>query len=114
MKPRMIADVLRAWIAVTLLVTSHAASASDDEHEWEDDDHAYDRARRAVERGEALPIAQLLERLQARVPGELVGVDFTREHGRWVYEFRVVDDGGYLLEIEMDAQTGRILSMEED
>jgi len=110
----MISAALRTGLAVTLLAASHAAMASDDEHEWEDDDHAYDRARRAVERGEALPIAQLLERLRPRMPGELVGVEFTREHGRWVYEFRIIDDGGYLLEMHVDAQTGRIMSLEED
>lgn len=112
MKHRKISRILRTLLAVTLLASVHTAPASD--HEWEDDDHAYDRARRALERGEVLPIAQLLERLQTRVPGEVVGVEFTREHGRWVYEFRVVDEDGYLLEVYVDAQTGEILTMEED
>ena len=84
------------------------------EREWEDDDHAYDRARRAVDRGETLPIAELLERLQAQIPGEVVGIEFEREHGRWFYEVKIIDNSGRLLEVYMDAQTGAVLSMEVD
>lgn len=105
---------LKAGFTVVLLTASHTGSTSDHEREWEDDDHAYDRARRAVERGEALPVADLLERLKARVPGEVVGIEFAREHGIWIYEFKIVDDRGHLLEVHLDAQTGEILSMEED
>ena len=88
--------------------------SSDDERLWEDDDHAYDRARRALDRGETLPMAELLERLKTRVPGEVVGVEFEREDGKWVYEFKVIDSRGRLLEVYVDAQTGEVLSMEED
>lgn len=114
MKHQLILNVLKTGLIVALLTASHFASTGDHEYQWEDDDHAYDRARRAVDRGEALPIAELLERLKTRVPGEVVGIEFTREHGRWVYEFKIVDDSGLLLEVYVDAKTGKILSMEED
>ena len=97
-----------------LTTGSHVALSSDAERQWEDDDHAYDRARRAVDRGETLPIAELLERLKTQVPGEVVGVEFEREHGIWVYEFKVIDARGRLLEVYVDAETGAVLSMEED
>ncbi|MEN8133020.1 MAG: PepSY domain-containing protein, partial [Pseudomonadota bacterium] len=32
----------------------------------------------------------------------------------WVYEFKVINDRGRLLEVYVDAQTGAVLSMEED
>ena len=114
MKHRLILNVLKTALAVALLAASHIASTGDREYQWEDDDHAYDRARRAVDLGEALPIAELLERMKTRVPGEVVGIEFTQEHGRWVYEFKIVDDSGLLLEVHVDAKTGKILSMEED
>ena len=63
---------------------------------------------------QALPIAKLLERLKTQVPGEVVGIEFEREHGRWVYEFKVIDSKGRLLEVYVDAHTGEVLSMEED
>lgn len=101
-------------LAVTFVMTSPIALSSGHERQWEDDDHAYDRARRAVDEGEALPIAELLEQLKTEIPGEVVGVAFEREHGRWVYEFKIIDSEGHLLEVYVDAQSGAILSMEED
>jgi uncharacterized membrane protein YkoI len=104
------------WIlagTLSLLVAlSGVAHASDYEREWEDDDHAYDRARRAVERGEILPMAQLLKRLKTQAPGEVVGVELEQEHGTWVYEFKIIDAKGRLIEVYLDAQTGTVISME--
>ena len=93
---------------------SHVVLSDGYQRHWEDDDHAYDRARRAVDNGEARPIAELLEGVKTQVPGEVVGVEFEREHGKWVYEFKIIDSVGRLLEVYVDAQTGKILSMEEE
>lgn len=106
--------VLTTGFAVMLTTGSNVALSSDTGRQWEDDDHAYDRARRAVELGETLSIADLLERLNTQVPGEVVGVEFEREDGKWVYEFKVIDNRGRLVEVYVDAQTGAVLSMEED
>ena len=106
--------VLTTGFAVMLTTGSNVAMSSDDERQWEDDDYTHDRARRAVDRGETLPIAELLERLKTQVPGEVVGFEFEREDGKWVYEFKVINDRGRLLEVYVDAETGAVLSMEED
>lgn len=111
---------LRCWVSSVLLFVITLAAlggytvASSDERSWEDDDHAYDRARRAVDRGEALPIAVLIERLRTQVPGEVVGVELGSEQGKWIYEFKLIDDSGRLLEIYVDGATGGILSMEHE
>ena len=106
------------WIlagAISILVALNgAADTSGYEHEWEDDDHVYDRARRAVDRGEILPMAQLLTRLKTQVPGEVVGVELEREHGTWVYEFKIVDAEGRLIEVYLDARTATVLATEKD
>ncbi|MCP4896569.1 MAG: peptidase [bacterium] len=91
-----------------------AAFADGYERQWEDDDYAYDRARRAVDRGEILPMAKLLERLKTQVRGEVVGVEFEREYGRWVYEFKIIDTKGRLLEVYIDARTGTVISLEDN
>ena len=114
MKKLAIWFVLVMGLVVILATGSSVAVSGEEARQWEDDDRAYDRARRAVDRGDALPIAKLLERLKTQVPGEVVGVEFEHEHGRWVYEFKVVDSEGRLLEVYVDAQTGEVLSMEED
>jgi uncharacterized membrane protein YkoI len=41
-------------------------------------------------------------------------VELEREHGRWVYEFKIVDAGGRLLEVYVDARTGALLPAGED
>jgi uncharacterized membrane protein YkoI len=106
--------VLTTGFAVMLATGSNVALSSDSERQWEDDDYTHDRARRAVDRGESLPVAELLERLKTQVPGEVVGFEFEREDGKWVYEFKVINDRGRLLEVYVDAETGAVLSMEED
>jgi uncharacterized membrane protein YkoI len=88
--------------------------ADDYREHWEDDDHDYDRARRAVDRGDVLEISEVLERFKSQVSGEVIEVEFEREHGRWVYEFKVINQQGHLLEVYVDAHTGKVLFTEDD
>jgi hypothetical protein len=72
-----------------------------------------DRARRAVERGEALPLSDILARVRPRLGGEVVGVSFERKKGRWVYEFKVIRLGGTLVEVYVDAASAAVVREEE-
>ncbi|MCG6896772.1 MAG: PepSY domain-containing protein [Thiocapsa sp.] len=80
--------------------------------------HDQDRARDALQRGEVRPIAEILQGVSAEVPGEVIEVELEREGHRdgphWVYELKVITASGRLLEILVDAATGRILAVEED
>ena len=71
-----------------------------------------DRARHAVERGEALALADILTRVRSDLGGEIVGVEFERKRDRWVYEFKVIDPGGRLWEVYVDAATADIVRRE--
>ncbi|MGY4501899.1 putative membrane protein YkoI [Bradyrhizobium sp. GM24.11] len=66
----------------------------------------HDDARRAVEAGEIRPLADILNTVKDKLPGEVVGVKLERETGTWKYELRVVDDKGRLFEIHVDAKSG--------
>jgi uncharacterized membrane protein YkoI len=77
-----------------------------------DRERDYDQARRAVERGEALALAEILTRMRTDLGGEVVGVEFERKRERWVYEFKVIDPGGRLWEVYVDAATAAILKRE--
>jgi len=79
-----------------------------------DDGGDHDRARRALEEGRARPLAEILEQVRDRLGGEVIGIEFEREHGRYVYEFDVVTPDGRLREVEVDALTAEILKTEED
>ena len=100
------------WLPVAM--SADMAHFEDDGRAWEDEDFDYDRARRAVNRGEILPMAHLLERVRKQVPGEIVDVELEREDGRWAYEFKVIDGRGRLLEVTVDARTGRVFAIEDD
>jgi uncharacterized membrane protein YkoI len=76
-------------------------------------DHDHDRARHAVERGEALPLADILSRVKPELGGEIIGVSFDRKSDRWVYEFRVIAPAGQLTEVHVDAATAKIIKRED-
>lgn len=91
-----------------LFLSMGFASAEDDT----DDDH--DAARRAVEQGNARPLAELLTKIQPQLGGKVIGVELEHEHERYIYEFKVVTPSGELREIYVDAVSGAILKNEEE
>lgn len=74
----------------------------------------HERAQRARERGEILPLDHILALVRARVGGDVVKVELERDDGIWIYELKVIDARNRLLEIEVDARSGDILEIEED
>lgn len=74
-----------------------------------DDDQDHDRARAALERGEIQPISRVLEAAAREVPGEVIEVELEREHGRWVYELKVITPRGRVREVLVDAGSARVL-----
>lgn len=79
---------------------------------WADADH--DRARRALEAGQVLPLGTILTRLERDHPGQVLDVELELEkHGgleRWVYEVKLLRKGGALVKLEVDARTGAVIS----
>ena len=69
----------------------------------------HERARAAVQAGEVLPLPALLARLQRTHPGQVLELELEREHGRWIYEVKLLQAGGQLLKLELDAATGQLL-----
>lgn len=67
-----------------------------------------DDMRHAVERGEIRSLADILAAVRGKLPGEVAGVEIERKDGRWLYEFRVVDEKGRLFEVYVDARTATI------
>lgn len=99
-------------LAVTLTCTT-AQADRDGKGE-----HDYERARAALDRGEVRPMAEILAAVAAQVPGEVVEVEFERQRrgGQvlWVYELKVIDGQGQVLEVLVDAATARVLEVERD
>lgn len=77
------------------------------------DETDHDSVRRAVERGEIRPLTEIINVVRGKLAGEVAGVEIERKNGRWLYEFRVVDDKGRLFEVYVDARTGGIERIKE-
>ncbi|MGT2500265.1 PepSY domain-containing protein [Bradyrhizobium guangxiense] len=93
-------------LAGVLLAPAPAAASDHDRG-------APDAVRRAVEAGEIKSLADILASLRDKLPGQVAGVEIERERGRWIYEFRLVDDKGRLYEAYVDARSGEIERVKE-
>lgn len=96
---------LRCAVAALAMVLACNAAADPPDH---------DRARAALERGEVRPLEEILAAAAAQVPGEVVELELEREHGRWVYELKVIAPDGRVLEVMVDAASARVLGWERD
>ena len=96
----------------TLLLVAVLTLAPMSRGHTDDDDH--DLARRAVEQGRALPLADLVAKVTAQTPGKVIEVELEDEDGKLVYDLKMLSPQGQLQEIEVDAATGNILKIEDD
>ncbi|MCM2562262.1 PepSY domain-containing protein [Lutimaribacter sp. EGI FJ00015] len=78
------------------------------------DDDDQDRARRALDAGEILPLSSILSVAEAERPGRVIEVELERDDGNWIYELELVTPGGRLYEMEIDAATGTVLEIERE
>ena len=98
-------NVLTLLLPAVLAAAGLAPAAADDKRHRKD----HEEARQAVERGEIMPLTEVLAEVRKSVPGEIVGVELERKHGTWVYEFKVIQTGGLRIEVYTDARPGRII-----
>lgn len=76
--------------------------------ERERDDH--ERARQAVAAGQILPLKAILARVEREAPGDVLEVELEQQDsGTWVYELKVLQAGGVLTKLKLDARTGAVL-----
>ena len=73
----------------------------------------HDRARAALQAGEVLPLARVLEAVARSHPGDVLEVELERDDGRWIYELTVLQRDGALLKLEVDARTAEVLKRKE-
>lgn len=91
---------------------------ADDEHRSRgrrgkrDNDHDYEDADDARRSGDIVPLRDVLDNLRKSFNGEIVGIDFGKEHGLWVYEIKMIAEDGRYIEIYVDAKSNKILKIE--
>lgn len=104
----MVFRTLRSGLRAGLVLAALAAGSG-----FAGDGHDHDRARRAVETGEALPLRTILQRVEREHPGQVMEVELERKHERWIYEIKLLRAGGALVKLKVDARDGRVLSSKE-
>lgn len=78
-----------------------------------DEQRDHDRARRALEAGEILPLRTVLEMIARDTPGQVMEVELERKGERWVYEIKLLRTGGSLVKLKVDASDGAIIPRPE-
>ena len=73
----------------------------------------HDRARKALEAGEILPLRMVLEKVDRDAPGQVLEVELERKNGRWIYEIKLLRSGGTLVKLQVDASDGSIIGRRE-
>jgi uncharacterized membrane protein YkoI len=76
--------------------------------------HDYEDANRLRERGEIIPLEELLHRHDLGPGARILEIETEVEQGRLLYEIEYLDGSGRVHEIWMDAQTGETLPLGTD
>jgi len=108
---------LRAALAVAFLLSVAAAPAfADKKSERQESDH--ERARIAVESGNVVPLALILQRVEALYHGTVIEVELENEEddggehvAGFLYEIKLLTPQGNLLKLELDARTMAVLKV---
>lgn len=74
----------------------------------------HEAARAALARGEILPLPRILTIATGRVPGDVLEVELEDEHGRFIYDLKILAKNGRVREVEIDAKTGAVMKVEDD
>ena len=99
---------LRKSSAVALALVALGVAPS-----WAGDGHDHDRARQAVEAGEALPLKVIMERVERDYPGKVMEVELEHHGERWIYEIKLLRAGGALVKLKIDGRTGEVIGATE-
>lgn len=67
-------------------------------------------ARDAADGGEIKPLSEVLHTVKAKVPGQVLDVQLDKSGTPWTYQIRVRSEKGNVILVEVDANSGRILS----
>lgn len=76
------------------------------------DDHV--EARELLKRGEIVPLAQVLDVVRQRVPGDVIEVELERDDGLWQYKVKVLTPTGQVRKLYLDARNAAVKRIKDD
>jgi len=93
-----------ASLLMMLILPGHGLQADDDA----------DRARMLKQRGDILPLEQVIKSAMAVKSGQILETELDEEDGRYIYELEILDDHGQVWELELDASTAELIELESE
>lgn len=69
-------------------------------------------SRRLMEKGEILPLQEVLGHIEGERTGRVLEVELESERGRYIYEIELLSEEGRVWEYKLDAATGEVLERE--
>jgi len=96
--------LLAVVVVLAALSAGYAAPALSRDH---------DTARRAVSRGDAQPLSQIMAKVSPRYPGKLLNAQLKNrgDKNQWIYRLRILTGQGKVTELVVDAKSGRVLQV---
>lgn len=92
-------SIYRLLVLVLCLLFTFPAMAGDD----------HDKARKALESGQVLPLQQILQKISKDYPAQVIEVELERKSNGWIYEIKQLTADGSISKLEVDAKTGIVL-----
>jgi len=92
-------------IIALLLIVSTASTAWADDHE---------RARILLEQGKILSLSEIMKQANLHFSGKVLEVELEEKKGEIVYEVEFLGEDGAVMEMLIDARSGRFISLKED
>ncbi|ADP18505.1 peptidase propeptide and ypeb domain protein [Achromobacter xylosoxidans A8] len=75
------------------------------------DESDHEQARQALQAGKVLPLRSVLDIVERDYPGQVVKVEFEEDDGEFIYEIRLLQSGGRLVKLKIDARDGKVLGV---
>ena len=79
-----------------------------------DDKLDYREARELRQQGKILSLQEILKQVEKDYPGQVIETELERENGSYIYELEILTDNDKVIELEVDAASGKILKTEEE
>ncbi|MGD8547518.1 MAG: PepSY domain-containing protein [Thiohalophilus sp.] len=79
-----------------------------------DDKLDHKEAKELREQGKILPLKEILDRVGKEYPGQVIETELDREDGNYIYELEILTDKDKVIELEVDAASGKILKTEKE
>jgi uncharacterized membrane protein YkoI len=74
----------------------------------------FDTARKLRESGDILPLETILQKLEKKYPGKVLEVELETKHGKAIYEIELLDTGGKVWELRVNARSGEIIHQHQE